>query len=50
MQSEAVNDITLSGTQVQTLKDPKIYQVGAQATAFGFTVGGAYMWGNTSFF
>ena len=24
--------------------------MGAQATAYGFTLGGAYMWGNTNFF
>jgi hypothetical protein len=33
-----------------TLRSPEVYQVGAQATAYGFTVGGTYMWGNTDFF
>ena len=50
MQAQAVRDITVTGRQVQTLKDPEVYQVGAQATAFGFTLGANYMWGNTSFF
>jgi len=50
MQAQAVRDITVQGTVVQTLRDPQVYQVGAQATAFGFTVGGTYMWGNTNFF
>ena len=50
MQAQAVRDITVTGTQVQTLKDPQVYQVGLQATALGFTVGGTYMWGNTNFF
>ncbi len=50
MQASAVRDITITGTQVQTLRNPSVYQVGAQATAFGFTVGGTYMWGNTNFF
>jgi hypothetical protein len=50
MQAQAVRDITVQGTQVRTLKDPQMYQVGAQLTAFGFTLGGAYQWGNTNFF
>ena len=50
MQSGVVRDITVQGRQVQTLRSPEVYQVGAQATAYGFTVGGTYMWGNTDFF
>ena len=50
MTSSAVRDISVTGTQVQTLKDPEIYQVGAQATAYGFTVGANYMWGSTGHF
>ncbi len=50
MQAQAVRDITVTGTQVQTLRDPEVYQVGVQATAFGFTLGGNYMWGNTGHF
>jgi predicted porin len=50
MLSTAVRDITVQGTQVQTLRDPEVYQIGAQATAFGFTLGATYMWGNTNFF
>ena len=50
MGAQAVNDITVTGTQVQTLKDPFLWQAGAQLTAFGFTVGGNYMRGNTNFF
>ncbi len=50
MRAQAVRDITVTGTQVQTLRDPEVYQVGLQATALGFTVGGTYMWGNTNFF
>ncbi|CAA9232575.1 MAG: hypothetical protein AVDCRST_MAG08-1196, partial [uncultured Acetobacteraceae bacterium] len=50
MQAQAVRDITVQGTVVQTLRDPQVYQVGAQATAYGFTVGGTFMWGNTNFF
>jgi len=50
MQGQAVRDITTTGTVVQTLKDPQVYQAGVQATAYGFTVGGTYMWGNTNFF
>jgi predicted porin len=50
MISDAVRDITVTGTQVQTLRGPEQYQVGLQATAFGFTLGANYMWGNTNFF
>ena len=50
MTSTAVRELTVTGTQVQALRDPEVYQVGAQATAFGFTLGGTYMWGNTNFF
>jgi hypothetical protein len=50
MQAQAVRDISVQGTQARTLKDPQMYQVGAQATAFGFTIGGAFQWGNTNFF
>lgn len=50
MLAQSVRDITVTGTQAQTLRDPEVYQVGAQATAFGFTLGGTYMWGNTNFF
>lgn len=50
MGGQAVRDITVTGTQVETLRDPFAWQVGAQATAFGFTLGGNYMRGNTNFF
>jgi predicted porin len=50
MRAQAVRDITVTGTQVQTLRNPEVYQVGLQATAYGFTLGGTYMWGNTNFF
>jgi porin-like protein len=50
MGSQAVNDISVTGTQVETLRDPFVWQVGAQATAYGFTLGGTYMRGNTNFF
>ena len=50
LQAGVVRDITVAGTQVKTLRSPAVYQVGVQATAFGFTVGGNYMTGNTNFF
>ena len=50
MGAQAVRDITVTGTQMQTLRDPFVWQAGAQLTAFGFTLGGNYMWGNTNFF
>ncbi len=48
--SGVVRDITVQGRQVQTLRSPEVYQFGAQATAFGFTLGATYMFGNTNFF
>jgi len=50
MGATAVRDITVTGTQVQTLRDPSMWQAGVQATAYGFTLGANYMWGNTNFF
>jgi hypothetical protein len=40
----------LTGDITRTLRNPNVYQAGVQATAFGVTVGGGYMWGNTNFF
>jgi len=50
MGSTAVRDITVTGRQVQTLRDPEFWQAGLQATAFGFTLGANYMWGSTGHF
>jgi len=50
MISNAVRDISVTGTQRETLRDPYFYQAGLQASAYGFTVGGAYQYGNTRFF
>lgn len=50
MGATAVRDITTTGTMVKTLRDPQAWQGGVQATAYGFTVGANYMWGNTNYF
>lgn len=50
MVSTAVRDISVTGTQRETLRDPYFYQAGLQASAYGFTVGGSYQYGNTRFF
>ena len=50
MISTAVNELTTTGTQVEALRDPQVWQAGLQATAYGFTLGGTYMRGNTNFF
>ncbi|WP_149539848.1 porin [Siccirubricoccus phaeus] len=50
MFSQVVRDISPSGDIRRNLRNPEVYQVGAQATYMGFTVGGGYMWGNTSFY
>ncbi len=51
MNAQAIRNMApLTGDITRTLRNPNVYQVGAQATAFGVTVGGGYMWGNTNFF
>ncbi|MBV1796012.1 porin [Siccirubricoccus sp. G192] len=50
MGASAVRDITVTGTQFQTLRNPQIWEAGLQATAYGFTLGANYKWGNTSYF
>jgi hypothetical protein len=46
----AIRDMTASGTVVKTLRDGQVYQAGLQATAYGFTLGANYMYGNTNFY
>jgi len=50
MGSQAVRDVTVQGSVVQTLRNPEFWQAGIQATAYGFTLGANYQWGNTNFF
>jgi hypothetical protein len=47
---QAMRDMTQAGTMYQTLRPGQVYQVGAQASAYGFTVGGNYEWGQQNFF
>lgn len=50
MQSQVVRNISATGVINRDLKNPAVYQAGVQATAYGFTLGGGYMYGNTNFF
>jgi predicted porin len=50
MNAAVVKDVSVTGNISRSLRNPEVYQVGAQATYLGFTLGGGYMWGNTSFF
>ncbi|MCO6419428.1 porin [Siccirubricoccus sp. KC 17139] len=50
MFSQVVRDISATGVITRNLRNPELYQVGAQATYMGFTVGGGYMWGNTNYY
>lgn len=36
--------------QARVFNNLSVWQIGAQATAYGFTVGAAYMWGNFNYF
>ncbi len=47
--SGAARDLSLNGTQVQTVAGLGIWQVGAQASFMGFTAGAAYFQGATNF-
>ncbi len=48
--AQAVLDQTVTGTVARTLRNPQMYQAGLQATAYGFTLGANYQYGNTNFF
>jgi len=50
MQSGQVRNIDVNGNIFRNLRSPSVYQAGLQASYMGFTVGGNYMWGNTTFF
>ena len=51
LQSQVIREAAAAtGDITRTLRNPSVYQVGAQATYMGFTIGGGYMWGNTSFY
>ena len=50
MTAQVVRNMTSAGVITRNLRNPEVYNVGAQATWMGLTVGGNYMWGNTSFF
>lgn len=50
MTSQVIRSVDLAGNIVKNLQSPEVYQVGLQASYLGFTLGGSYMWGNTSFF
>ncbi|WP_135467845.1 porin [Crenalkalicoccus roseus] len=51
MQSGVIRSANpITGDITKNLRSPQVYQAGAQATWMGFTVGGAYTWGNTTFF
>ncbi len=46
----AARELSTAGTQAKTLNDLGVYQVGAQASAYGFTVGAQYEHGDANFF
>lgn len=43
-------DATVTGRTVKTLRDGNVWQAGVQASAYGFTAGLNYMWGQYNFF
>lgn len=48
--SSAARDLTSQGSQVEVLNGLNIWQVGAQASYAGFTLGANYTWGDYNFF
>jgi hypothetical protein len=46
----AVNELTVSGTQARVFNNLGVFQIGAQATAYGFTLGGQYEHGDANYF
>ena len=48
--SGAARDISSGGAQARVFNGMNIWQVGAQASAYGFTVGANYTWGDYNFF
>jgi hypothetical protein len=48
--STAARELTVQGTQARVFNNLGVYQVGAQATAYGLTVGAQYEHGDSNFF
>ncbi len=46
----AARELTLQGTQARLFNNLNVFQVGAQASAYGFTVGAQYEHGDANFF
>ncbi|MDN3565662.1 porin [Paeniroseomonas aquatica] len=46
----AARELTLNGTQARVFNNLNVFQVGAQASAYGFTVGAQYEHGDSNFF
>lgn len=50
MTSSVIRNISTAGVITKNLRSPEIWQIGAQASYLGFTVGANWMAGSTSFF
>ncbi|MFC7476208.1 porin [Dankookia sp. GCM10030260] len=48
--STAARELTVQGTQARVFNNLNVYQIGAQATAYGFTAGAQYEHGDSNFF
>ena len=46
----AIRDMTVSGTVVSTLRPGNVWSAGLQASAYGFTLGGNFQWGQANYF
>jgi Gram-negative porin len=46
----AAREMTVTGTQARVFNNLNVFQVGAQATAYGFTLGAQYEYGDANFF
>lgn len=47
---QSIRDITVGGNMATTLRPGQVYEAGLQLTAYGFTVGANYHWGQQNYF
>jgi type II secretory pathway pseudopilin PulG len=45
-----IRDMTATGSTVKTLRPGNVWMAGLQASAYGFSVGGMYQWGQQNYF
>lgn len=46
----SIRDMTTTGTMMKTLRPGNVWMTGAQASAYGFTLGAMYQWGQSNYY